>query len=308
MEEEIRVILGPTASGKTALAVALAQRTGAEIISADSRQVYRGMDVGTGKDLAEYGDVPYHLIDIREAGEKYNLALFQEDFSAAVQKIRARGRQVVVCGGTGLYIQSLVQGFSDTFVPENAALRKELEVLPERELNRLLDDERRDAARWDAAQQIAARPSTRKRKIRALEITAFKKANPDVIFPEREKYDFRLFGLDPPPEIRRARISQRLKQRIQQEGMIAEVEGLIASGVSPEMLEYYGLEYKYITAFLLGFLRYDEMYARLETEIHRYAKRQMTFFRSMEKKGIKIEWVPFGLSLEEKVEYILKCG
>jgi len=292
MEEEIRVILGPTASGKTSLAVALAQRTGAEIISADSRQVYRGMDVGTGKDLAEYGDVPYHLIDIREAGEKYNLALFQEDFSAAVQKIRARGRQVVVCGGTGLYIQSLVQGFSDTFVPENAALRKELEVLPETELNRLLGDER---------------PSTRKRKIRALEITAFKKANPDVIFPERERYDFRLFGLDPPPEIRRARISQRLKQRIQQEGMIAEVEGLIASGVSPEMLEYYGLEYKYITAFLLGFLRYDEMYARLETEIHRYAKRQMTFFRSMEKKGIGIEWVPFELSLEEKVGYILAC-
>lgn len=289
MEEEIRVILGPTASGKTALAVALAARTNAEIISADSRQVYRGMDVGTGKDLDQYGAVPYHLIDIREAGEKYNLAHFQDDFRSAVQKIR--GRQVVVCGGTGLYIQSLVQGFSNTFIPENETLRRELEALPEAELDRLLD---------------ADRPSTRKRKIRVLEIAAFRKENPGAILPEREVYDFRLFGLEPPVELRRARISQRLKERIQEQGMIAEVEELMASGVSPEMLEYYGLEYKYITAFLQGFLRYDEMYARLETEIHRYAKRQMTFFRSMEKKGIKIDWIPFELSLEEKVEYIIE--
>lgn len=289
MEEEIRVILGPTASGKTALAVALASRTNAEIISADSRQVYRGMDVGTGKDLDQYGAVPYHLIDIREAGEKYNLAHFQDDFRSAVQKIR--GRQVVVCGGTGLYIQSLVQGFSNTFIPENEALRRELEALPEAELDRLLD---------------ADRPSTRKRKIRVLEIAAFRKENPGAILPEREVYDFRLFGLEPPVELRRARISQRLKERIQEQGMIAEVEELMASGVSPEMLEYYGLEYKYIAAFLQGFLRYDEMYARLETEIHRYAKRQMTFFRSMEKKGIKIDWIPFELSLEEKVEYIIE--
>ena len=289
MEEEIRVILGPTASGKTALAVALASRTNAEIISADSRQVYRGMDVGTGKDLDQYGAVPYHLIDIREAGEKYNLAHFQDDFRSAVQKIR--GRQVVVCGGTGLYIQSLVQGFSNTFIPENEALRRELEALPEAELDRLLD---------------ADRPSTRKRKIRVLEIAAFRTQHPGAILPEREVYDFRLFGLEPPVELRRARISQRLKERIQEQGMIAEVEELMASGVSPEMLEYYGLEYKYIAAFLQGFLRYDEMYARLETEIHRYAKRQMTFFRSMEKKGIRIDWIPFELSLEEKVEYIIE--
>lgn len=291
MEEEIRVILGPTASGKTALAVAVARRVNGEIISADSRQVYRGMDVGTGKDLKEYGTVPYHLIDICEAGEKYNLALFQEDFRLAVQKIRAGSRQVVVCGGTGLYIQSLVQGFSDTFVPENPALRNTLEALPEAELDGLLGN---------------GRPSTRKRKIRALEIAAFKAANPGTVLPERERYDFRLFGLDPPVEIRRHRISQRLKERIQQQGMIGEVEELIASGVSPKMLEYYGLEYKYIAAFLLGFLRYDEMYTRLETEIHRYAKRQMTFFRSMEKKGILIDWIPFELSLEEKVQYILE--
>lgn len=296
MEEEIIVILGPTASGKTSLAVALAAQTDAEIISADSRQVYRGMDVGTGKDLNEYGTVPYHLIDILEAGEKYNLARFQDDFHSAVQKIRANRRLPVVCGGTGLYIQSLVQGFSNTFIPENEALRRELEALPEAELDRQLG----------AARRIAVRPSTRKRKIRALEIAAFKKENPDVVFPEREQYDFRLFGLDPPVELRRARISQRLKERIQQQGMIGEVEELMASGVSPEMLEYYGLEYKYITAFLLGFLRYDEMYTRLETEIHRYAKRQMTFFRSMEKKGITIDWIPFELSLEEKVEYIVK--
>lgn len=296
MEEKIRVILGPTASGKTALAVAVARETGAEIISADSRQVYRGMDVGTGKDLAEYGDIPHHLIDIREAGEKYNLAHFQDDFHSAVQKIRARRKEIVVCGGTGLYIQSLVQGFSHTFIPENEALRRELETLPEGEIDRLLGAERR----------VTAPPSTRKRKIRALEMAVFRRENPGVIFPERELYDFHLFGLDPPVELRRTRISGRLKERIQQQGMIAEVETLLAAGVSPEMLEYYGLEYKYITAFLRGFLRYDEMYARLETEIHRYAKRQMTFFRSMEKKGIVIDWVPFELSLEEKAGYVVK--
>lgn len=285
MEEEIIVILGPTASGKTSLAVALAKKLDAEIISADSRQVYRRMDVGTGKDLDGYGGVSYHLIDILEAGEKYNLARFQDDFQEVLQKIK--DRRVIVCGGTGLYIQSVVQGFSNTFIPENEALRRQLEALPEAELDRL-----------------SSAPSTRKRKIRALEIAAFRKENSTMVFPEREAYDFHLFGLDPPVELRRARISQRLKERIQQQGMIAEVEELLASGVSPEMLEYYGLEYKYISAFLSGFLRYDEMYTRLETEIHRYAKRQMTFFRSMEKKGVVIDWVPFELSLEEKVEYI----
>ncbi len=285
MEEEITVILGPTASGKTALAVALAKATGSEIISADSRQVYRRMDVGTGKDLEAYEGVPYHLIDVMEPGEKYNLARFQEDFHS-IQTDRA-----VLCGGTGLYIQSLIQGFSNTFIPENAALRQELEVLPDEALDRMLGEHR---------------PSTRKRKIRALEIAAFQKENGEV--PDRARYDFRVFGLNPPVEWRRARISERLKERIQRQNMIGEVEELLASGVSPEMLEYYGLEYKYISAFLLGFLRYDEMYSRLETEIHRYAKRQMTFFRSMEKKGIPIDWIPFEFSLEEKVGYVLKWG
>ncbi len=283
MEEEITVILGPTASGKTALAVALAKATGSEIISADSRQVYRRMDVGTGKDLEAYEGVPYHLIDIVEPGEKYNLARFQADFHS-IQTDRA-----VLCGGTGLYIQSLIQGFSNTFIPENAALREELEALPDEALDRMLGEHR---------------PSTRKRKIRALEIAAFQRENGEV--PDRARYDFRVFGLNPPVEWRRARISERLKERIQRQNMIGEVEELLASGISPEMLEYYGLEYKYISAFLLGFLRYDEMYSRLETEIHRYAKRQMTFFRSMEKKGIVIDWIPFELSLQEKVGYVLK--
>jgi len=305
MEEEITVILGPTASGKTSLAVALAKETGAEIISADSRQVYRDMNVGTGKDLAEYGMVPYHLIDILDAGEKYNLARFQDDFQAAVQKIRAKGRRVILCGGTGLYIQSLVQGFSNTFVPENKALRQELEALPDAELASRLKAE--FTAGPDLSSGPGGLPSTRKRSIRVLEIAAFKQENPGLVFPEREQYDFRLFGLDPPVELRRTRISQRLKERVQQQGMLEEVEGLIASGVPPETLEYYGLEYKYISAFLLGFLRYDEMYTRLETEIHRYAKRQMTFFRSMEKKGIRINWIPFELSLKEKVKYMREC-
>lgn len=287
------VILGPTASGKTQLAVKLASQINGEIISADSRQVYRGMDVGTGKDIEEYGEgVSYHLIDILNAGEKYNLADFQKDFKNAVYLINADGKVPILCGGTGLYIQAVIQDFTNTNIPENFPLRKQLEDLTNAELEQSLIN-------------AGLKFDTRKRAIRLLEIEEFKSRNKDVIQQTRQvKEDFQVFGLNPPLEIRRHRISARLKDRIQREGLIQEVQDLIYSGVTHEMLEYYGLEYKYISLFLQGFLRYDEMYTKLETEIHRYAKRQMTFFRSMEKKGIEIDWIDDKLTLMEKVDYM----
>lgn len=295
MGEEIIVILGPTASGKTQLAVNLALDIDAEIISADSRQVYKGMDVGTGKDLSEYkpGDrnVNYHLIDIISAGEKYNLAKFQSDFRKSAIEIQSQGKSVVVCGGTGLYIQGIIQGFGNTLVPENKELREELQSLTDLKLKELLNVESLDF-------------DTRKRAIRAVEINRFKKDNPSADLASGSEFKFKVFGLNPDVNVRRDRVSKRLKERIQKQGMIQEVEELVASGLSYEMLDYYGLEYKYLGLFLRGFLRYDEMYTKLETEIHRYAKRQMTFFRSMEKKGIEIDWIEDGLSLQEKVGYV----
>ncbi len=295
MGEKIIVILGPTASGKTKLAVSLAAEIDAEIISADSRQVYKGMDVGTGKDLSEYeisgGKINFHLIDILSAGEKYNVAKFQSDFKRAALEIQSRGKSVIVCGGTGLYIQSIIQGFGHTLVPENRDFREQLNVLSELELRQLMGE---NHLHFD----------TRKRGIRALEIEQFKKHNPDIDLTSEPEFEFQVFGLDPAVDVRRERISKRLKERIQKQGMIQEVEELVASGLGYEMLDYYGLEYKYLGLFLRGFLRYDEMYTKLETEIHRYAKRQMTFFRSMEKKGIEIDWIDDKLTFMEKVDYI----
>lgn len=286
--DEIIVILGPTASGKTSLAIKLADETDAEIISADSRQVYKGMDVGTGKDIIEYtkAGIKYHLIDVVSAGEKYNLARFQTDFKNAVEEILSKSKKVILCGGTGLYIQSVIQNFTNTAIPESEELREELNALSNEELSNLLGDKTFD---------------TRKRAIRAIEI-----GNQNTVSKASSEYNFKVFGLNPDVELRRIRISKRLKERIQQQGMIQEVEHLIHEGLSYEMLEYYGLEYKYLGRFLQGFIRYDDMYTKLETEIHRYAKRQMTFFRSMEKKGIEIDWLNNDLSLEEKVDYIKK--
>ncbi|MFS0491095.1 tRNA (adenosine(37)-N6)-dimethylallyltransferase [Leadbetterella byssophila] len=284
---EIIGILGPTASGKTDLAVALAKGIQAEVISADSRQVYKGMDIGTGKDLEAYEGVPYHLIDIIEPGEKYNVSRFQSDFLNVVKE----DKRYILCGGTGLYIQALVQGFEDTQIPEDLSFRDSLKDLSVDELS-----------------EMGALGSTKKRMIRYLEKERFLKENPDYVLIDYPSYSFRLYGLNPPVEHRRSSISARLKYRLQKQDLLGEVESLVAQGVEHEMLEYYGLEYKYVSLFLRGFLRYDEMYDRLETEIHRFAKRQMTFFRSMEKKGIEINWIPFELSLEEKVEYIKKRG
>lgn len=290
MSEKVTVILGPTASGKTSLAIRLAQKIEGEIISADSRQVYRGMDIGTGKDLGDYveANVKHQLIDILEAGEKYNLARFQKDFSEAAKTIQKNKKEVILCGGTGLYIQSVVQNFGQTQIPENSKLRAQLELLDNTQLKDLLK------GNFD----------TRKRAIRALEIQHYLSENPKIEVNEGANIHFKIFGLNPNTEIRREKISARLKERIQKQDMIGEVQDLVANGLSYEMLEYYGLEYKYISLFLQGFLRYDDMYTKLETEIHRYAKRQMTFFRSMEKKGIQIDWIPDNLTLEEKTAYV----
>lgn len=285
MEKEIIGIVGPTASGKTTLAVEVARQVGGEIVSADSRQVYRGMDIGTGKDLEEYRGINYHLIDVVEAGEKYNVRRFQNDFASVVKKIGEK--QVILCGGSGMYVQSLVSGFSYTAVPENAALRAAHEDKTA-----------------EALSELGGEGSTRKRRLRSLEIKAYLAENPGLELPQESSYSFVLFGLDPPVEERRTQISKRLKYRLNHQNLLGEVEGLVAQGIEHETLEYYGLEYKYISLFLRGFVRYDEMYDRLETEIHRFAKRQMTFFRSMEKKGIAINWIPWELSLQEKVAYI----
>lgn len=285
MAKEIIGIVGPTASGKTALAVAVAKALDGEIISADSRQVYRGMDVGTGKDLEEYRGVKYHGIDVVDAGKKYNVRRFQDDFAAAVETIG--DKQVILCGGTGLYVQGVVAGFSYTSIPEDVSLRAALE--------------------GESTEALLARGgvgSTRKRLIRSLEIKSYLEKNPEFALPVERAFDFKLFGLNPPVALRRAQISKRLNYRFNRQHLLGEVEGLVAQGVEHETLEYYGLEYKYISLFLRGFMRYDEMYDKLETEIHRYAKRQMTFFRSMEKKGVPIDWIPWELSVDEKVQYI----
>lgn len=295
MGEKIITILGPTASGKTHLATHLALDIGAEIISADSRQVYRGMTIGTGKDLLEYrvGEltIPYHLIDILDAGEKYNLALFQKDFHQAVKQIRSRNKPVVLCGGTGLYIQSVVVGFGNTVVPENELIRSQYSAKTDEELKVLLE-------------QVGEKFDTRKRAVRKLEILAYKDQNQLNSLSNSPNFGFVIFGLNPERDLRRKRISDRLKIRLEQEGMITEVENLIRQGLSFDDLEYYGLEYKYISYYLKGDLSYESMYTSLETAIHRFAKRQMTFFRSMEKKGIEINWLDDGWSTEEKMAFI----
>lgn len=282
LTEDLIIILGPTASGKTKLAVDLAQEINAEIISVDSRQVYRGMDIGTGKDLTEYKDVPYHLIDIINPGEKYNISQFHKDFDLAYQSIKAKGKKVIACGGTGFYLQSLIESKPYTQVPVNEELR-----------NTLINTEKEDLLLQLQAHNIPVDfeidRSSKKRIIRALEILNYLRQYPSVALERHAIYSAKVIGLNPAVEIRRERISNRLILRLE-EGMIEEVRGLIEDGLSNEELEYYGLEYKYISYYLKGELSYDAFVKKLETEIHRYAKRQMTYFRKMEKDGITINW------------------
>ncbi len=281
---DVLVILGPTASGKTNLAVVMANLLDTEIISADSRQVYRGMNIGTGKDLGNYlidgNAIPYHLIDIIEAGEEYNLASFQKDFAAALQIIKEKDKLPILCGGTGLYIQAVLQGYQNTKYEPDAALRTELNLLSDDELiNRL--------KQIQGSTPIDT--STRKRIIRGIEIA--KQSAKNIPKDPQPKLKPLIIGINPSQENRRNKITQRLKERLESQGMVNEVEKLLASGISPDKLIYYGLEYKYLTQYVLKQISYNQMFKKLETEIHRYAKRQMTFFRSMEKKGLKIHWI-----------------
>ena len=296
---ELIVILGPTASGKTELAINLAYQLKGEIISADSRQVYKNMDVGTGKDLAEYTkdgvEIPYHLIDSCEAGEKYNVARFQTDFAEVFEQIKSRDTLPILCGGTGLYIQSVISDFWKMQVPLNQNLRVELETFSNEHI-------------FDNFSNFLTdyKFSSRKRLIRHIEINDFLLKNSEFAKSEFTKLEYKIFGLNPALETRRERISIRLIDRFEKQGMIAEVQNLLDSGVSADVLEYYGLEYKYISYFLKNEMSFGQMFTKLETEIHRFAKRQMTFFRSMENKGIEINWIPDSLSKEGKLNYVLE--
>ena len=294
-------ILGPTASGKTPLAASLAARIGGEIISADSRQVYRRMDIGTGKDLADYGDVPYHLIDICEPGTKYNLFQYQQDFFDAYNNIIGRGKIPVLCGGTGLYIEAVLKGYKLSPVPQSPELRSRLEGRSLEELTQMLTELK---AKTGSNMHNKTDVDSCLRAIRAIEIETYNLQNP---MPRRElpPVDSLIIGVNIDRELRREKITRRLKARME-EGMVDEVKGLLAEGIPPEDLIYYGLEYKYLTEYITGVSTYDEMFQHLEIAIHQFAKRQMTWFRGMERRGFKIHWIEATLPMEEKVNKILE--
>jgi len=301
MNRQLITILGPTASGKTTLAVRLAERTGGEIISADSRQVYRGMDIGTGKDLSEYGNVPYHLIDICDAGSKYNLFQYQEDFRRAFDDIVARGVQPILCGGTGLYIESVLKGYELSPVPQNPALREHLAGKTLAELTEMLIDLKRQTG---SAMHNTTDVDTPQRAIRAIEIESYNIDNP---LPKRTAtpVESLIIGVDIDREERRRRISSRLRARLDA-GMADEIRRILDSGVPAENLIYYGLEYKYVTEYCIGALTYDEMFRRLEIAIHQFAKRQMTWFRGMERRGFTIHWLDACNAPDKNVDTILQ--
>lgn len=300
-------ILGPTASGKTSIAAALASRIGGEIISADSRQVYRRMDIGTGKDLADYEvggkHIPYHLIDIAELGYKYNLFEYQRDFHTAYDDITSRGRTPVLCGGTGLYIEAVLNGYALSPVPQNQELRDSLSAKSLDELTAMLK-----ALKEQTGSNMHNRSDvdTVQRAIRAIEIETYNLQHPT---PEREMPGISslVIGVDVDRETRRRRISDRLEARLH-EGMIDEVKGLLAEGVSAESLMYYGLEYKFVTEYVTGKTTYNDMLSRLEIAIHQFAKRQMTWFRGMERRGIHINWIDASLPMDDKVELIMELN
>ena len=291
------VITGPTASGKTARAVAAARGFNGEIISADSRQLYRGMDLGTGKDLDEYGDVPYHLIDICPAGYRYNLYEYLRDERAARRDITDRGKLPILCGGTGLYVESVLKGITLPEVPENPELRASLEDKSLEELTSILSRMKTLHNNTDV--------DTAKRAIRAIEICSYYEQHPEeaALTEPSPLSDATIIGVAIDRESRRSRITARLYQRLAN-GMIEEVESLISSGIAPDDLIYYGLEYKYLTLYITGRLKRDEMIAALETAIHQFAKRQMTWFRGMERRGFTINWLPYDMPADEFTDAI----
>ncbi len=288
-------VVGPTASGKTALAVRLAAELGGEVISADSRQIYRGMDIGTGKDLGEYSwkgrKVPCHLIDIMEAGAKYNVFEYQNDFLKVWEDCRQRGVFPVLCGGSGLYVEAVLKGYKLLAVPVDEELRASLAGLALPELAQRLAGYKKLHNTTDV--------DTVKRAIRAIEIEEYYLTHPyeEKDFPELRPL---IVGVDVSREVRRERITARLHARLQ-EGMVEEVKRLLDSGIKPEDLIYYGLEYKYLTLYLTGELGYEEMVEKLNVAIHQFAKRQMTWFRKMERDGFDIHWLDASLDLDEKV-------
>ena len=297
-------ILGPTACGKTALAVSLATKIGGEIISADSRQVYRGMDIGTGKDLSEYQMdgklIPYHLIDIEEAGQKYNLFRFQEDFNAAYEDITSRGVQPILCGGTGLYMEAVLKGYALSPIPQDDNLRKKLSTRSLGELKELLIWLK---ARNGSAMHNETDVDTVSRAVRAIEIEFHNLRHP-VDTRRVPAVGSLIVGLDVDRDIRRERITARLKSRLE-EGMVEEVRGLLEKdGITKEDLMYYGLEYKYVTAYVVGEISYKDMFNQLEIAIHQFAKRQMTWFRGMERRGFNIHWLDASMLMADKLAQI----
>ena len=301
--QKMITILGPTASGKTPLAAALARKVGGEIISADSRQVYRRMDIGTGKDLADYGDVPYHLIDICEPGTKYNLFQYQQDFFDAYNNIIGRGRVPILCGGTGLYIEAVLKGYQLSPVPQSPELRARLEGKSLEELTQMLTQLK---TKTGSNMHNKTDVDSCQRAIRAIEIETYNLQNPT---PRRDlpPVESLIIGVNIDRELRREKITRRLKARLE-EGMIDEVKGLLAEGIAPDDLIYYGLEYKYVTEYVTGRITYDEMFRQLEIAIHQFAKRQMTWFRGMERRGFTIHWIDATLPMEEKVAQILEIA
>lgn len=295
------VVLGPTACGKTHLATLLASRINGQIISADSRQIYRRMDIGTGKDLTEYNvggkAIPYHLIDIAEAGYHYNLYEYCRDFDVAMSKIAEAGDTPILCGGTGLYIEAVLDGYKMVEVPRDASLRRSLEGKSLEELRQILVHYKTLHNTTDT--------STLARAVRAIEIADYyERKGIGRRCNERLTREYTIFGIDIDRDTRRRRISERLQARID-EGMIDEVVRLLADGLHPDDLTYYGLEYKYITQYVVGDISFDEMYRSLETAIHRFAKRQMTWFRGMERRGFDICWLPYDIDDEEKLSRIV---
>ena len=296
---ELITIIGPTASGKTAFAAALAARLDTEIISGDSRQVYRSMDIGTGKDLADYvvdgKQIPYHLIDICNPGDKYNVFEYQHDFHKAFEEIRKKGKLPILCGGTGMYIESVLRVFKLLDVPQNPALRESLKGKSLAELEQILASYKvlHNKTDVDSAQ----------RAIRAIEIEEFYKTEA----PDKREYapiNSLIIGVDIDRNLRREKISKRLRARLD-EGMVDEVRAILATGVKPEDLIYYGLEYKFLTLYIIGQLTYDEMVSQLEIAIHQFAKRQMTWFRGMERRGLHIHWLDATLPTDEKINNVL---
>ncbi|NQU53017.1 MAG: tRNA (adenosine(37)-N6)-dimethylallyltransferase MiaA [Bacteroidetes bacterium] len=294
-------ILGPTATGKTGIAANLASQMGSEVISADSRQVYRGMDLGTGKDYEDYFvdgvEVPSHLVDIEDAGVHYNVYRFQTDFIRVFEEIKSRNKMPVLCGGSGLYLEAVLKNYRLIEVPPNKELRKNLEGKSLTELTEILKQLKPELHNHTDVE-------TDRRAVRAIEIEKYYAENPivDTSYPEIKSLNI---GVDFDREMRRQRITTRLKQRLD-EGMLDEVQTLLDSGLTPDQLIYYGLEYKFLTLHLIGELSFDEMFAKLEIAIHQFAKRQMTWFRGMEKRGTKIHWINGHLPMDKKVGEILE--